>query len=108
MTRAPCCWATADVASLDKSSTTITSYCSRLTSTALRMAATHLPIHLSSLCAGTMNEIMAGRNADRRHLASGYILSTSVSLGNIMAAVRCNLVKLISDIVLWSDTLDAV
>src|ERR1043166_4422922 len=63
MTRAPCCRATAEVASADESSATITSYPSPIPSIALRMAERQRPIHASSLCAGTMKEIMKYRLA---------------------------------------------
>src|SRR5262245_25431684 len=74
ITCAPCSRAIEAVASLEASSTTMISYGSLSDSTPLRMAEIHRPTQASSLCAGTMNEIIcASCSIEQRHELSDDI-----------------------------------
>ena len=68
ITCAPCCRAIEAVVSQEPSSTTMISYGSATDSNALRMAEIHRPIQTSSLCAGTINEIICLAFELCRHL----------------------------------------
>ena len=57
--RTPICSAIWGVESVDASSTTMTSYGLASVPIVVRMLSRHLPIHRSSLCAGTTEEIIA-------------------------------------------------